>query len=216
MKKFIFITLLAFLMLEASSQSNIRFENRKTDGYFNLTQIGLMMGNQPINENTPNYFDDRSDFHISPSVTMVNGIMFNEERWSAGLGVGFEIFDRSLFPVFFDLRRTFWASDVSPYIALKTGYSISGFKKKPYENFMLNHDPYMVSDIYFKKHGGFMFNPEIGVKIVLSENADLLITAAYRHQRTKSKVTRENRNPREWEYKLNMNRLSFGVGIMFR
>ena len=224
MKKFLFIILSTFLTPVAFSQNGdrmntgtgvTRFENRKQEGYYNITQVALLMGNRPISEQNPNYYNDHSELQISPSVTMINGIMFNEQ-WAAGIGVGYEIFDRNLFPVFIDIRRTLWDSKVSPYFAVKMGYAFCGFKKTHYDNLSLDHEPYYINNAYYKKNCGLMVHPEIGAKIPLSENADLLFTVAYRHQKIKSTVKQELSIHRTWEYKANMNRLSFGVAVMFR
>jgi len=206
MKKVLFIALTLFLILDVFSQSsvseevNFRFKNRKNSGYYNITQFGLLMGNQP-NPN-PNFYDNNNEFQISPSVTMINGNM-SEEGWGAGIGVGFEIFDRNLFPVFADIRHVLWDNKVSPFFAFKIGHAFSGYKKRD-------------NNTYYKKNGGFMLNPEMGVKTPLSENADLLFTVAYRYQKTKSTVSQNFGQNYTWEHKISMNRLSFGVAIMFR
>jgi hypothetical protein len=213
MKKIAFIILFISLMPEALAQSvnegvDIRFENRKKKGYYNTTQISLLMGNRPIKEyNQSNYY---SRTELFSSVTMTNGI-FNEQ-WAAGIGVGYEIFDRNLFPVFIDIRHTLRDNDVSPFFAFKMGYAFSG-SKKHYDNLMLHHQPYYINNAYYKRGGGFMLHPEMGVKIPLSQKADLLFTVAYRYQKTKSTVSQTHRN---WEYKESLNRLSFGIAIMFR
>jgi len=219
MKKSIFVILAVFLMYEAFPQSvnagDIRFENRKKTGYYNITQIGLFMGNQPYSERNPNYYDDRSDFQISPSITMINGGMFNE-HWAAGVGVGFEIFDRNLFPVFMDIRRTLWDNRVSPFFAFKMGYAFSGFRKKHYDYLSLPYEPYNINDAFFKKDGGLMLNPEMGVKVPLSENADMLFTVAYRYQKTKSTASQDFGQQTTWQHQVSMNRLSFSIAVMFR
>jgi len=201
MKKFLFVFLFVFLTSNAFSQ------------YFNTTQISVLMGNRPINERNQNYYDARTEFF--PSVTMTNGIMFNE-HWAAGIGVGFEIFDRNLFPVFADIRYTLWDNKISPFFAFKLGRSFGNFKKKHYDNLSLPHEPYYINDAYYKKDGGLMLHPEMGVRIPLSENADLLFTVAYRYQKTKSTVSQASGLKTKWEYKESLNRLLFGVGVTFR
>jgi len=261
MKKVVFIFLSVFLMspgLFSQSKSDvnvnvekegidIRFGNRKTKGYFNTTQIQLLMGNQLVNQPTyysyPYYLNyvpglsdlayypyysntTRTELQISPSVTMTNGYMFNE-HWAAGVGVGFEIFDRNMFPAFADIRYTLWDNKVSPYFAIKGGYAFSDFKKKHYDNLTLNYDPYSVPNADFRCYGGLLLNPEMGVKVPLSGNADLLFTVAYRYQKIKSVIRQsydygvyEDINNsgsfNEWTHKENLNRLSFGVAVMFR
>jgi len=203
MKKFLFFIILsAFLISESFSQ------------YFNTTQIGIMMGIRPVNERNPNpyNYDARTEFF--PSVTMTNGKRF-DEHWAAGIGVGYERFDRDLFPLFVDVRYTLWDNKVSPFFTFKTGYSSGNFKKKHYDNLTLYHEPHSISDAYYKKDGGLMLHPEMGVRIPLSENADLMFTVAYRYQKIKSTVT-QNLGSNKWEHKESLNRLSFGIGVTFR
>jgi hypothetical protein len=145
---------------------------------------------------------------------MTNGYMFNE-HWTAGVGVGFEIFDHNHFPVFIDVRHTLWDDKVSPFFAVKTGYAIGNLKKEHYDDLYLNYGEYY-NNVYFRNHGGFMLHPEMGVKIPLSENADLMFTVAYRYQKTKTTVSEDYGQRRNWEHKESLNRLSFGVAVMFR
>lgn len=234
MKKFLLVILSVFLIHSAFAQGNkgvnIRFENKKTKGYYNTTQISLLMGNQQVTEHyyytndllsssiAPYYnYTPRTEMQVSPSLTMTNGYMFNE-HWAAGIGLGFEIFNRNLFPIFADVRYTLWDNKVSPFFAVKTGYAIGNLKKKHYDELYIAQGGYY-NDVYFRNCGGFMLHPEMGVKIPLSENADLLFTVAYRHQKIKSKVTRTSTYYYyfdEWEHKERLNRLAFGVAIMFR
>jgi hypothetical protein len=199
-------------------------------------QVSLLLGNSQSTERIVNYKLDYSSFSsssiyapdysypyrqnkltLAPSVTISNGYMFNE-NWAIGAGVGFEIFDHNLFPFFAELRYTLWDSKISPFITMKSGYSFGNFKAKHYDELYINWQPYNVSDASLRHYGGFMFHPELGVKVPLNENSDLLVTAAYRHQKTKSVVRKDYESNQfdEWEHKENLNRLSFGVAIMFR
>ena len=219
MKKLIIVLLSASLMQVAFSQSGTneesakRFENRKTKGNYSIAQIGMLMGHlklteQPYNNNYPR------SIQVVPSVTMTKGVMFNE-KWAAGLGFGFEIFEYNMIPLFFDFRHTRRDNDVSPFFALKIGYSL-GSRKKHYDNLYLSHPPYSISDAYFKNHGGFLCHPEIGVKIPYSDNADVQFTIAYRYQKMKTTVSQETGQRPKWDYETSMNRISFGMAIMFR
>jgi hypothetical protein len=255
MKKILFINLFVLLMpLALFSQSpneinvnagnkeiNIRFGNNKKKGYYNTTQIALLMGNQEVrNQNTyyypyplasdyayplsyysdylsPYYYNTQTELQVSPSITMTNGYMFNE-HWAMGIGVGFEIFDRNLFPAFADIRYTLWGNRISPYFAIKTGYAFSDFKKKHYDNLSLNYEPFNVYGADFRCYGGFMLNPEMGVKIPLNRNTDLLFSVAYRHQKIKSMTRQDYDNNQfsEWVHRESINRLSFSIGITFK
>ena len=201
MKKFLFIILSVSMIPDAFSQ------------YFNATHIGLLMGNRTLNQQNSYNYEARTE--LFPSVTMTNGYMFND-HWAAGIGVGYEIFDRNLFPLFADIRYTLWGGKLSPFFALKTGYAFSNFKKKHYDYISIPHEPYNVNNAYYKKDGGFMLYPEIGVKVPISDNADFMFTVAYRYQKTKSTVSQDFGQRSKWEHKESLNRLSFGVGIMFR
>jgi len=143
--------------------------------------------------------------------------MFNE-HWAAGAGVGFEIFDHFLFPLFAELRYTLWDNKISPFLTMKGGYAFGHFKQKHYDHLYLNWSPYYVNDAGLRHYGGMMLHPEIGVKVPLDKNDDLLFTAAYRYQKTKSVARKDYDNGQfeEWEHKEDLNRLSFGVAIMFR
>ena len=207
-----------------------RFENRKKKGYFNTTQIGILRGNTQIIQSiiyqyypTQSYiYDTRTEMQLSPSFTMTNGYMINE-HWAAGVGVGFEIFDRNLFPVFADIRYTLWDNKISPFFTVKAGYSFGDYKKRqcmiwnPYSPIIA---PNAGPNADFLDYGGFMLHPEMGVKVILSESADLLFTIAYRYQKTKTTIT-QTIDPKiphynEWDFKEKLNLLSFGIAIMFR
>jgi len=214
MKKILFVIIAVFLMPSAFSQNAIRFENRKNTGYFNLTQVSLMMGNRKLSEQN-NYYNYRNNMLVSPSVTMTCGHIFNE-HWATGVGMGFEIFSHNLLPVFADIRYTFWGNTVSPFFAFKMGYAIGNLSEKQYDDLYLDYQPFYVNNANFRNHGGFMLHPEMGFVIPLSEKADLLFAVAYRHQKIKTTVSQDLGQRYKWEHKEGMNRLSFGVAIMFR
>lgn len=224
-----------YLVDKNTKEVNNRFFDRKTSGYYNVMQVNMMIGNVRTFNRTvyyPDYYPSPSSSMIGPvysypysenklraipSVTVTNGYMFNQ-HWAAGIGVGFEMYDHNLFPLFGEIRYTIWDNKISPFITIKGGYSFGNFKEKHHDELYLDWSPYYVSDVDFRNYGGLMLHPEIGVKVPLSENSDLLFTAAYRHQkiRLKAKKTYENNQFDEWEHKENLNRLSFGIAIMFR
>jgi hypothetical protein len=248
MKKLWFINLSLLLTVSIFAQSvneveltvvkneiHSRFDNRKEKGFYNIMQVNLIMGsvqsNGTTNYNTSNstyipyvsqaptyyYPYTRNDLNVVPSFTITNGYRF-DKHWAAGAGVGFEIFDYNLFPLFAELRYTLWDNKISPFMVVKGGYSVAGFKSKHYDNLYLNWSPYNINDAELRNYGGLMFQPEIGVKVPLNENSDLLFTAGYRYQKTKSVVRKDYNNNQfdEWEHTEDINRLSFGVAIMFR
>ena len=219
MKKFLFVLLSVLLMpnvFPQSMENNIRFENRKKDGCFNLTQVSLLMGNRKLSEQNNSYYNNnRNTMLVSPSVTMTCGRMFNE-KWAAGIGMGLEIFSHTLLPVFLDIRHTLRDNDVSPFFALKMGYAIGNFEEKHYDDLYLDYQPFYVNNANFRNHGGFMLHPEMGVKFPLSEKADLLFSVAYRYQRMRTTVSQSFGQNVKWEHKADIKRLSFSAAIMFR
>ena len=248
MKKFCFINLSLLFAVSIFAQSgnevelnaekkviHSRFENRKEKGFYNIMQVSLMMGNNQFTDRTtynmpnnsyipsvspaPSYYYPytRTSLTFAPSFTIINGYRFNE-HWAAGAGVGFEIFDHNLFPLFAELRYTLWDNKISPILVIKGGYSFGGFKTKQYDDLYMDWSPYYVNNAGLRHYGGFMFHPEIGVKVPLNENSDLMFTTAYRYQKTKSIARKDYDDGQfdEWEHNEDINRLSFGVGIMFR
>jgi hypothetical protein len=228
MKKiyFIILSLLPTLSIFAQSEKEVNlnvenseihssFNNRKEKGFYNIMQVSLLFASSQLTDRTSSY--TRNTLTVAPSFTLTNGYMFNE-HWAAGTGVGFEIFDYNLFPLFAELRYTLWDNKISPFVAVKGGYSFGSFKAKHYDELYLNWSPYYIADTRLRHYGGLMVHPEIGVKVPLSENSDLLFTAAYRYQKTKSVARKEYDDGQfdEWEHNEDINRLSFGLAIMFR
>lgn len=240
MKSIIF--LLLFLSTNLSSQFkgevyihsekkgiNSYLNNRKEKVYYSIMQVNLMMGNtlslcRTVCPNTSSIIAPpvynlhfQTNLSVAPSMTITNGYIFNE-YWAAGIGVGFEIFDQNLFPLFGEIRYTVWNDKISPVIAIKGGYAFGNLKQKHYDDLFLNWYPYYVNDSHVKYYGGLMLHPEIGVKVPLNENCDLLFTSAYRFQKTKSVVRKDYEASQfdEWEHKERLNRLSIGIAVMFR
>ena len=215
--------------------NKISIQYRKKKGYFNTTHIGMLMGNRttisqmyyypyypssssyypmPI---LPTYYDTEIKLHVSPSITMTNGYMFNE-HWAAGIGAGFEILNYNSFPLFADIRYILWDDKISPYFSFKTGYAFSLSGTKLYDGISISSYPYYINNADVKNHGGLMLHPEIGVKVPLSEKYDLLFTAAYRYQALKLDISKEydSNSFDRWVYKEKLSKLSFGIAIMFR
>ncbi len=223
----LFITMSSFAQFNSDnyeSVNNTSFDERKDKGYYGIMQVSMLLGNIPTFMSVPNYqFGGYSyrytgtKMSLAPSFTMTSGYMFNN-HWTAGAGVGFEIVDHNLFPLFAEVRYTLWDSKISPFFTIKSGYSFGNFKAKNHDELYLNWSPYYFNDVSLRHYGGVLFNPEIGVKVPLSENSDLMFTAAYRHQKTKSVVRKDYDLNQfdEWEHKENINRISFGIAIMFR
>ena len=220
------------------NEIHTRFDNRNEKGFYSIMQVSLIMGSSQVIDKTtdivqystfsnaiiaPEYSypyttsTTRTRLAVAPSFTFTNGYRFNE-HWAAGAGVGFEVFDYNLFPLFGELRYTLWDNKISPFIVVKGGYSFSSSKATHYDNLYLNWSPFYVNDADLRQYGGLMFQPEIGVKVPLNENCDLMFSAAYRYQETKSVARKDYTAGQfdEWDHSEYLNRLSFGIAIMFR
>ncbi len=96
------------------------FDIRMEKGFYSIMQVSLMLGNNQSIQRIANYYPYPSSsliapilsypyasnsLAVAPSIAITNGYMFNE-HWAAGAGVGFEIFDHNLFPLFAELRYT--------------------------------------------------------------------------------------------------------------
>lgn len=208
--------------------------DRKSRGFYSTLQISLLMGNHQYAERyvpfkgysfsssmlpglTTLYPSVDTRFSVGPSFTLSGGYRFNE-HWAAGAGIGIEIFDHNLYPLFAELKYTLWDHRISPYLAMKGGYAFGNFKAKHYEELWLNWRPYYIEDATLRNFGGLMLHPEIGVKVPLYDYCDLLFSAAYRYQEKKSVARRDRESNQfdEWEHNEILNKLSFGVAIMFR
>jgi hypothetical protein len=220
---FIILSLLPTLSIFAQSEKEVnlkvenneihsRFDNRKEKGLYNIMQVSLLLGSSQLTDRTSYnipyypysstiyapytvyyYPYTRTTLNVAPSFTITNGYMFNK-HWAAGAGVGFEIFDYNLFPLFAELQYTLWDNKISPFVVVKGGYAFGSFKAKHYDELYLNWSPYYIADTRLRNYGGLMVHPEIGVKVPLSENSDLLFIVAYRYQKTKSVARKEYDN----------------------
>jgi hypothetical protein len=186
---------------------------RKDHGYYFAMHASFLFGNT---SETESYFPFRSVMRVTPSFTITNGYMFNK-HWAAGAGVGYEIFTHNFFPLFAELRYTWWDNKISPFGVIKGGYSICSFRARHYDELYLSQNYSYINDADLRHYGGVMVHPEMGVKVALSENSDILFTVAYRYQKSKS-VARVAYGSQfdEWELNEKYNRLSFGIAITFR
>jgi hypothetical protein len=246
MKKFVFSIFLFMLSFSGFPQSfNRGFSdapnkvtglpgvNKMKKGYYSTIQVSLMMGDIQLTDRSVRYMVSqekyssviapdfisnytRSKMIVLPSVSVTSGFKINK-HWSAGAGVGFEIFDSFLFPLFGEFRYTLSKKRISPFATLKGGYAFGNFGIKHVDDLYLNWPPYYIQNAGTRHDGGVMLNPEMGIKLPMDENNDLLITAAFRYQEKKSVVRKDYENGQfeEWEHREYLNRLSIGVAILF-
>lgn len=207
-----------------------RIDKEKQKGYYNTMQMSFIFGSSQSVQRMSYYnsyptysivpvqnFYTHNQLAVAPSFTVSNGYMLNK-HWAIGSGMGIEIFDHNLFPLYAEVRYTFWDEKISPIVIMKGGYSFGNFKMKHYEELFTDWGPYFINDAGLRRYGGRMLHPEAGVKVPLNKNCDLLLSTAYRLQKTRSVIRKDYESNQfdEWEHKENLNRLSFGVAVMFR
>ena len=162
----------------------------RNKGYFNVTDIGLMIG-----ENTNGF-----------EVETVNGYRFN--RWlNLGGGIGFQISDAMLFPVFGSVRSEFLKTSTTPVFFADAGYNFAS----PRNNVYYYEPFYYPGDE--KVTGGFYGSAGFGIKFRMRSEVAISIGAAYaqnRWQRTYSYSGGEKYN-----YKYTNQRMCLKFGVEF-
>jgi len=199
MKNLSFLLLLYFLSITSlSAQSETTSLSAQHKGYFNLTQLSFLIAEDD------QYSPVKST--MAPSLVNINGYRI-DEHISLGIGAGVTALSYMIFPVFADFRITFLKGNFSPVLALKGGYAFANNTKKLFNEY--NGD--------FKNTGGGMFHPEVGVKVIMTENLEFLLTVGYWYQHVKSEIKNDGyyygRIHNRDSY---LNRLSFSIGFLFK
>lgn len=172
---------------------------RAFKGYFNITDMGLLIGSTQNRHPAPFSFMTTNGYHIT-------------EKASLGLGVGVEFLSGSYLPLVLDARYYVRNTGFSPFLSLYGGYSLPlddegandyGYAVDAYYWPYQNYEPYQAK-------GGWLLNPGFGIRNMFGENFGIIFSAGYRLQRLyfsdgdKRKLT------------VDYNRLSVKIGIIFR
>ena len=194
MKKVLIIVLLCLM-----AGTSLWAQKPSSQGYYNLTQLLFLMAEE--NEYAP------VKSNLTPSVVNINGYRVNE-HFSMGIGVGMTALSYLIYPLFADFRINLSKGNLSPVIALKAGYAFANNKKEIFKEYYGD----------FKNSGGVMINPEIGFRVVMTERSDFLLTIGYWYQHVESEIKTK---PGYWNSgthnrTTDLNRLSFGVGFLFK
>jgi hypothetical protein len=167
----------------------------KTKGYYNLSSVGLLFG------------EGEDGYMPYPSLTSVNGYQFNK-HWFAGIGIGFENYQWSVFPLFAQASYYFGAENFTPYAALKFGYTF------PLENKQLNN--YNTPE---KTFGGLSTNPEIGIRVAMGTKTAFVCSLGYHFQKLSYEANYYDYfNASNYSSRIytNFNRVSLRLGFIFR
>jgi hypothetical protein len=159
-------------------------------GYVNITDFGLLIGTGNNNQN--GIF----------SVSTMNGYSF-ASRFIAGAGVGIELFESLMLPLYADTRIILMKNRITPYAGLKTGYSFA------------LEDPAANWDESYDSHGGFTLGTGAGIFIWINDRSSFEINLSYRYQAIKTDRTYQ------WSGETTTlttryNRLELRFGILFQ
>lgn len=172
--------------------------NYNVAGYFNLTEAGILAGNNANKYNAP--------FSLMDIV----GLRF-KNGFAAGAGAGVEMMSETYLPVVADFRCYIKHQGINPFFALQGGYSFA--LDKPDKQFVYNYTgiwPGSGNTLDMKAKGGFLVNPSVGISAAANENLTLLFSLGYRVMR--------HRYDRSDNYKIDIdyNRLSVKIGLLFK
>jgi len=167
-------------------------------GYFNITDMGLLIGSTQNQHPAPFSFMTINGWHLT-------------EQVSAGVGVGVEFLSGSYLPLVLDARYYVRNTPFSPFFYLQGGYAIplddergqSGIYYDTYWPYPWNYEPFVAQ-------GGWLLNPGFGIRHLFGENFGVNFSVGYRVQRLRYEA--ENGNRQLVDY----NRLALKVGITFR
>jgi len=171
-------------------------------GYFNITDIGLLIGS-PQNQNpAPFSFMTFNGAHLS-------------DQLSASLGIGVEFPSGSYMPMVLDARYYIRSTNFSPFIQLYGGYALAlddnysgGYY---YDEAISSSRPYYYEDYQpYAARGGWLVNPGFGIRSLFGENFGVVFSVGYRVQRLYYKANDDRRRITDF------NRLSMKIGITFR
>jgi len=143
--------------------------------------------------------------NMIPSVANINGYRANE-HFSIGVGLGMIPLSYTIIPLFADFRITLFKDNLSPVLVFKAGYSFATSNKDSWWNNITDN----------KNKGGAMLNPEIGFKVKFTERADFLLTIGYWYQHLESRNKNNNYSYYDRTITTDVNRLSIGLGFLFK
>lgn len=159
-------------------------------GYINITDFGVLAATGNNNQNA--IF----------SVSSFNGYSF-ASRFIAGAGIGIELFETVMLPLYADTRVILAKSRVTPFALLKSGYTFA------------LEDPEGYWEESYNSHGGFMLGAGVGTFIWVSDRSSFEINFLYRFQSVRTERTYE------WSGETSMlttryNRLELRFGLLFQ
>lgn len=176
----------------------------KPSRIFNISEFGLLIGNQDNTIKSPIIFHTSVNYSFTPLL-------------SAGLGTGVEMYREAYLPVTGNMMYKLNNHRTSPYISLSAGYQI------PVEGTRMTstevYSPALYSSMWYpypyyqntelNARGGFLVNPSMGFFHQLNEGLGLGLSVGYRFQVLN--YTGDN----DYRLQVAYNRLSVKLGFIF-
>jgi hypothetical protein len=167
-------------------------------GYFNITDMGLLIGSIQNRHPAPFIFLTTNGFHLT-------------EQLSLGLGTGVEFLSGSYLPILVDVRYYVRNSGFSPFFSLFGGGTIP-LDDDGSNGTVYSYDAYWPYPDYkpYEAKGGWLLNPGFGIRNMFGKNFGIIFAAGYRFQRLYYASGDDRR------LTVDYNRLSMKIGIIFR
>lgn len=171
---------------EATHSPSIQTSEHKRAGY--VAKFGITL-----------LHTDSAESSTSLRIYTVHGHRFNPQFF-AGIGLGYTPYNDplALIPFFTELNYRFTDQNISPFLALRTGY-----------NFSIQNDSNTMMDDH---NGGLLFNPAAGIEFNFSGGTGFYIHTGYNIDNSSYENTLGNQTAVN---DLSFRRLSLGLGMVF-
>ena len=174
---------------ESYKAKNYSALNIKPKGFFNITSVGLMAG-----ENGAGALFET-----------VNGYRFNH-LLAIGGGVGIEYSDVVLMPLYFSVRSDLFSGKVTPFVHADCGYNFMVGQRNNYYYY------YYEDSDNTTNHGGLNAGAGVGVKINTRGDFAFMISWAYKFEQwSRDYDYMDTHNHYDYEYQ----RMVLKVGLEF-
>ncbi len=170
-------------------------------GYFNITDIGMLIGS-PQNQNPAPF-----------SFLTFNGVHLTEQ-FSAAFGIGVEFPSGSYMPMVLDARYYFRNTNFSPFLQIYGGYALAlddNYSESYWYDMASSSMPYYYQEYEpYVARGGWLINPGFGIRSIFGDNFGVVFSVGYRVQRLYYQAGDDRRRIVDY------NRLAMKIGITFR
>lgn len=187
------ITRLTSLEIDHIAKGGFSRPDLKKSGYFNQSTFALLFG------------EGQDGFQPKPSLTMVNGWQWRQ-RFFAGLGLGYEHYDRGVMPLFAEAKYMFGTESFSPFLSFRIGYAFP-MEKKEQNDYYGN-----VTETY----GGILLNPEAGIRIAVGSKSAFIAGIGYNYQELSYREAYNIWGNYDKKVFTNYNRISVRLGFIFQ